>query len=55
MFELSFNIYQIEKNVYVFWNFFLFIRLLIRNFVNFHNRNKYYNKELDKRANDTGE
>jgi len=54
MFELSFNIYQIEKNIYVFWNLFLFVRMLIRAFVTFHNGNKYYNGELDKRANDNG-
>nr|CAD2192492.1 unnamed protein product [Meloidogyne enterolobii] len=59
MFDLLYNYCKdninIDKKVYIYWHLFLFVRMLIRNFVQFHNNNNYYNVELDKRANDTGE
>ncbi|CAK5096662.1 unnamed protein product [Meloidogyne enterolobii] len=38
---------NISKKVYIYWHLFLFVRLLIRNFVQFHNYNKHYNEQLD--------
>jgi len=46
---------NIGKKVYNFWHLFLFVRMLIRNFIQFHNRNNHYNVELNKRAIETGE
>jgi len=38
---------NIDKKVYIFWHLFLFVRMLIRNFVEFHKYDKYYNEQLD--------
>jgi len=38
---------NIDKKVYIFWHLFLFVRLLIRNFVEFHKYDNYYNEQLD--------
>uniref|UniRef100_A0A1I8BDU3 Uncharacterized protein n=1 Tax=Meloidogyne hapla TaxID=6305 RepID=A0A1I8BDU3_MELHA len=56
MFELLYNHcrqLQIKKNLYIFWHLFGFVRKLIHSFVEFHNSDKHYNIELDKRAMET--